>query len=39
MPKQYLNINSFARGINNVKNPRDLLIGEAVDLVNFDIRD
>lgn len=37
MPKQYLNINSFARGINNVKNPRDLLIGEAVDLVNFDI--
>ena len=37
MPKQYLNINSFARGINTVKNPRDLAVGEAVDLVNFDV--
>ena len=37
MAKQYHNINSFEKGINNVKNPRDLKVGEAVDIVNFDI--
>ena len=37
MPKQYLNIDSFARGINNVKNPRDLSIGESPSITNFDI--
>ena len=37
MPKQYLNIDSFARVINNVKNPRDLSIGESPSITNFDI--
>jgi len=37
MPKNYLNINSFARGINSVKNPRDLEVGEAQSLTNFDL--
>jgi len=36
MPKQIININNFGRGINDVKNPRDLSIGEAVSISNFD---
>ncbi len=36
MPKQFININNFSRGINDVKNPRDLSIGEAVNISNFD---
>ena len=37
MPKQFLNINDFGRGINTVKNPRDLVVGEVVESDNFDI--
>jgi len=37
MPKQFLNINDFGRGINTVKNPRDLTVGEVVESDNFDI--
>jgi len=37
MPKTYLNINDFSKGINNVKNRRDLSSGEAVEIVNFDL--
>jgi len=37
MPKSYLNINDFSKGINNVKNRRDLSSGEAVEIVNFDL--
>ena len=37
MPKSYLNINDFSKGINNVKNPRDLSSGEARNIINFDL--
>ena len=37
MPKNLLNINSFAQGINDVKNRRDLAVGESPNIVNFDI--
>ena len=37
MPKQFLNIDSFGRGINNVKNPRDLAIGEMADCQNWNV--
>jgi hypothetical protein len=37
MPKQFLNINSFGKGINNVKNPRDLSIGEMADCRNWNV--
>ena len=37
MPKNFLNINDFGRGINTVKNPRDLTIGEIVVSENFDV--
>jgi hypothetical protein len=37
MPKTYLNINDFSKGINNVKNRRDLSSGEAVEIVNFEL--
>ena len=37
MPKAFLNIDDFGRGINTVKNPRDLSIGEAVEIENFDL--
>jgi hypothetical protein len=30
MPKASININDFGRGINTVKNPRDLAIGEVI---------
>ena len=36
MPKASININDFGRGINTVKNPRDLAIGESPNIVNFD---
>ena len=36
MPKASININDFSRGINTVKNPRDLAIGESPNVVNFD---
>ena len=37
MPKQFLSINNFGRGINNVKNPRDLSIGEMADCRNWNV--
>tara|TARA_X000001388_G_scaffold343_1_gene536 strand:+ start:35 stop:3073 length:3039 start_codon:yes stop_codon:yes gene_type:complete len=37
MPKKFLNIDDFSKGINNVKNRRDLRVGEASALTNFDI--
>ena len=37
MPKNFLNINDFGRGINTVKNPRDLSMGEVVESDNFDV--
>ena len=37
MPKQYLNINNFSRGINNVKNPRDLVVGELAECINWNV--
>ena len=37
MPKKFLNINDFGRGINTVKNPRDLSEGEYVTSDNFDV--
>ena len=36
MAKASVNINDFGRGINTVKNPRDLVIGESPNIVNFD---
>ena len=36
MPKASININDFGQGINTVKNPRDLAIGESPNIVNFD---
>jgi hypothetical protein len=36
MPKASININDFGRGINTVKNPRDLAIGESPSIINFD---
>jgi hypothetical protein len=36
MPKASININNFGQGINTVKNPRDLAIGESPNIVNFD---
>ena len=36
MPKASININDFGRGINTVKNPRDLAIGESPSITNFD---
>ena len=37
MPKQFLNIDNFGKGINNVKNPRDLSIGEMADCQNWNV--
>ena len=37
MPKKFLNINDFGRGINTVKNPRDLIVGESPTIENFDV--
>ena len=37
MPKQFLNIDNFGKGINNVKNPRDLAIGEMADCQNWNV--
>lgn len=36
MPKTSININNFGQGINTVKNPRDLAIGESPNITNFD---
>tara|TARA_R100001082_G_scaffold17882_1_gene8899 strand:- start:5530 stop:8637 length:3108 start_codon:yes stop_codon:yes gene_type:complete len=36
MPKASININDFGRGINTVKNSRDLSIGESPSITNFD---
>ncbi len=37
MPKQYFSINNFGQGINNVKNPRDLSVGEMAECINFNV--
>ena len=37
MPKQYFSINNFGQGINNVKNPRDLNVGEMAECINWNV--
>jgi len=37
MPKNYLHVNDFSKGQNNVKNPRDLDTGELAQIENFNV--
>lgn len=37
MPKQFLKYQNFGKGINNVKNPRDLAEGEVAECVNWSV--
>ena len=37
MPKKYFSINNFGKGINNVKNPRDLTVGEMAECINWNV--
>jgi len=37
MAKKFFTLNSFGRGINNVKNPRDLAVGESAECINWNV--
>jgi hypothetical protein len=37
MPKRFFTLNNFGRGINNVKNPRDLAVGESAECINWNV--
>ena len=37
MAKRFFTLNSFGRGINNVKNPRDLAVGESAECINWNV--
>jgi hypothetical protein len=37
MPKRFYSLDNFGKGINNVKNPRDLTVGEMAECVNWNV--
>ena len=37
MPKRFYSLENFGKGINNVKNPRDLTVGEMAECVNWNV--